>query len=742
MDNYQQNLQEEMKYLANTVSVLKQELARENQRLSTVKSNLISLGKDMWENTAHSTADFDKVTEMNQYLSAVMEQTVHYQNILRQVEKYKKMISCPYFGRFDFIEDGCAGAEKIYVGLATVMDTKTDNVIVYDWRAPIASIYYRYELGKVAYDAPAGTITGEVKLKRQYKIQDSQLKYFFDCSIVIKDEILQEILGRNASPKMKTIVETIQKEQDFIIRDMENELLIVQGVAGSGKTSIALHRVAFLLYQGLGANLKAHNVMIISPNRIFSSYIANVLPELGEANVEQRTFGEIIATALAGRFKVESREEQLESIIILGHTKEGDVRRQSINFKGSRTFKQILDRLLWHYARKLIPFTDVYFAGQIIATRQQLKNHFLNDKTGLPMAKRLKRLESMILDKVHPLRRKRLERIEKIVQQSERHDLEIKSFSRLLSIKEARAFRERLEKFTSIDFWQLYYILFNQPGLLLKLAKGLELPGDIDRIVATTRQALQAGEIFYEDCAPLLYLKLKLEGSDIFPDIKQVVIDEAQDYYPLQYEVFKLLFPEANYTVLGDINQTMEKNSDDGLYDEVAAILDKKKTTKLFLNKSYRSSYEINMFNRQLLGEQGDFIPFERHTETPQVVQKETEELMDQAIVNDANYFLDQGYATVAIICKTLQDAQRVHAKIKDQINVKLMQPSADRMEKGIMVIPSYIAKGLEFDVVLLYDASQENYSSEFDKKLLYIGCTRALHRLRLYYCGERSPLI
>jgi len=681
MDNYQQNLREEIVYLEKTLSFIRKDLETETENLSGRKRRLIASRKDMWENTVHFSEDFDRLTEVNQYLSEVNNQTATYMNTKTKVEKYQKIIGAPYFGRFDFKEDGCANEEKIYIGRHGVIDPATLDVFVYDWRAPISSIFYRYELGKPTYSAPAGLISGDVLLKRQYKIQDSRLGYFFDCNIMINDRILQEILSRNASSKMKNIVETIQKEQDLIIRDTDNELLIIQGVAGSGKTSIALHRVAFLLYDGLNSKLASNNVMMFSPNAVFSKYISNVLPELGEENVEQSTFDDLAANAFEGRFMVETRAMQLESIITSRDMGEGNTSKQSIDFKGSKSFVKILDRLIWQYEHRLIPFEDVYFNGVFLETRQRLKNRFLNNKNGIPMAKQLQRLENMIWEKVYPLRKKRLKRIERIVENSEGHDLEIKSFSRLLSIKEAKSFQNRLDRFTKVDYWDLYQRLFNQTGLFLKLSRGLDLPENIGQIISTTRESLLKGQARYEDCAPLLYLKLRIEGCNLFSDIKQVVIDEAQDYSPMQYEVFKLLFKGAKYTVLGDIHQTIEREADSSLYDDISEILKKPKTIKLFLNKGYRSSYEISAFTRRLLGVKQDYMPFERHEKEPLVVRKKTEELIDRAITGDVANFIKQGYGSMAIICKTQREAERAYSRLNNLIPVKLIDPHDGNVE-------------------------------------------------------------
>lgn len=742
MNNFIQNQQEEEVHLDKTLAVIEKEIRKEKEALNRKSSNVIASRKEMWEESVHFSEDFDRIPEMNQYLSEVDRETRDYTSTHKRIQRYSKMLRSPYFGRFDFIEKGYDDLEKVYIGPYNLLDSKTDEILVYDWRAPISSIFYRCELGKGAYRSPIGMISGEILLKRQYKIQDSKLKYFFDSSIRINDEILQEVLSRNASSKMRSIVETIQKEQDIIIRDIENELFIVQGVAGSGKTSIALHRIAFLLYEGLNSKIGVNNIIIVSPNSIFSNYISDVLPELGEENVAQTTFDGIISKAFRERFSVKSRHNQLENLINSQDDEKNYIKMQSIQFKGSNTFHQILDRLIEYCERTLIDFKDVYYDGEIIETRQHLRNFFLTNKINMPMAKRLKRIENMILNKIHPLREKRLKKIEKIIEKRGNHLLEIRPFSRLLAIKEAKSFMEYLHNFTEIDYMYLYKLLFRKNELFLRLSQGLELPKDIDKIIQETNKQLKDGDISYEDCTALLYIKLKLEGNEDFSEIKQVVIDEAQDYYPLQYQVFKLLFKGARYTVLGDFNQTIEKHGDKVLYDEIEEILDKRKSVKIFMKKSYRSSFEISSFTQKLLSGKNDLISFERHEVEPSVIYAENQMSMDKEIAKDINNYFEQGYESVVIICKTMKESKDIKERLKTLINVKLLDDIYNERKKCALVMPSFLAKGLEFDAVLIYDVSAENYKNEFDKRLLYVACTRAMHRLNIYYTGDRSTFI
>jgi len=735
MDDYSKIYLEEEKYLEHTVAEIKQQLAGEQQQLARRKKGLAETRREMWEDTGNFPYDFSGVAEISQYRSEVIVQTETYLGNLARVEKYRRMADTPYFGRFDFLEEGEKAEEKIYVGLGTLIDSQTFKTLVYDWRAPVCSVFYRHELGPAEYESPSGVLKGEVLLKRQYKIRKGKLLHFFDSAIVIRDEMLQDILSRNASTQMRTIVESIQKEQDIVIRDNGHGLVMVQGAAGSGKTSIALHRVAFLLYEGLGSNLNSRNIIIISPNQVFSQYISMVLPDLGEENVEQITFDSIAAEELQG-LRVETRAEQLERIIEGGDR----LSLESIEFKGSTSFVKILDRLLSHYERKMIPFQDVYYDGQVIATRQLLKSRFLVQRN-TPIARRLAHIEESVWEAVKLLRPERLKKIEKIVQQSEGHDLEIKSFSRYLSLKETRALGERLRRFTRIDCLTVYKKLFDKE-LFFRLAGDLRLPEGIEQMLEQTDQRLQQGVIYYEDVPALLYLKFKIEGADRFSWIKHVVVDEAQDYSPLQYQVFKALFRWADFTVLGDVNQSLERGAQMSLYDEVARIFEKKDALKLVLTKTYRSSYEISRFARRLLGESALQDVFERHDEAPRVLGFSSEEAMQEAIAHDAVNLIKQGFESVAVICKTKGSAKRLYDDLRLKIPVQLIDPDSKSFEKGITVIPVYMAKGLEFDAVLVYGTDKKHYFTKLDKRLLYIACTRALHRLALYYNGERSPLL
>ena len=741
MDSIKKEKELEESYLEKTLEFVKKSLIKSENELQERLSKLINSGKDMWENSAHSSNDFDKIPEMTEHLMEVNKDNRNFYKVEKEIKKYKAMLETPYFGRFDFKEDNFEGEDKIYIGLQNLMDSDSNEIYVYDWRAPISSIFYRKELGKADYISPVGEITGEVTLKRQYKIEKSQLKYFFDSSITINDEILQNVLSKNSSTKMKNIVETIQKEQDMIIRDTDNELLIVQGAAGSGKTSIALHRIAFLLYMSL--RLNSNNIIIISPNSIFSNYISNVLPELGEENVREITYHEIINNSINNsKYKIENRNNALEFIINNQQSEKSSEKVKNIEFKNSIEFVKLLDRLLSYYEHKLIYFQDIYYDGKIIETKEQLKNSFLNNKINMPMTKRLKRMENIILHKVHPMRRKRLSKIEKIVKNSYGHEFEEKSFSRLLAIKEAKTFMVKLRSFTEVSYFQVYKSLFSKKSLFFKLAKGLKLPENIEDMIAQTIDNLNKGFISFEDSAPLLYIKLKVEGSEEFKEMRQVVIDEAQDYYPIHYKIFSILFRAARFTVLGDINQSIEKGKYEDIYDEIENILNKKKSLKLFLKKGYRSSFEINLFAQKLLNSNDALNAFERHEEKPKIIVKNSLEEIDEEIKITAENYHKQGYKSIAVVCKTESEKYKVYESLKEIMDIELLDENNREVKSGTALVSSYMAKGLEFDVVIVYNADSSVYSTELDRKLLYIACTRPLHKLIIYSTAENSMFL
>ncbi len=740
MSDYDEELKYENLYIEDTLSLIKKNLQQELTKVAKERKELIDKNKYMWENTVHFIDDVDRLSDINQNLSIIQIQASTYEKIEEKIFKYNKMLNKPYFARVDFTEQG-GTEEKIYIGLFNLMDEDNYEPYVYDWRSPIASIFYRYELGFVVYEAPESEITGEVSLKRQYEIKDGKLKYFFDSGLNIIDDVLKSVLSKNTSSKMKTIVETIQREQDIAIRDIESELLIVQGVAGSGKTSIALHRVAFLMYQGLLTKLYANNIVIISPNELFGKYISEVLPELGEENISNITFENIFSELFNREICIKSKNETLEEIITCENKVEQKRIKSTMEFKCSKEFVTILNRLIDYFEHRLIEFRDVYYNGRYIAQRHLLKAFLLKDSINIPIAKRLKIIEARILDEINPIRKKRLEKLQIFVSRYPEHQFEIKSLARLISIKESTKLLKEIRKFTEIDYMCLYKKLLKDKKLFYRLAAGLKLPSNIEEILDDFNNI--SGEVLrYEDALGLLYLKAKLTGYGGYKDIKQVVVDEAQDYYPIHFEILKVLFRNSRYTILGDINQTIEKDADSSLYDDIKSILDKKRTATVTMTKSFRCSYEISSFSNNFLEGGSEIECFERHEEPPVIISKEGIEELDDSIIGIINDYKSSGYESIAIICKSRLQSNELYEKLRNRIEIISIDDNTKDTMSGVMIIPICMAKGLEFDAVIVYGTDNLNYKTKYDKKLLYIACTRALHKLALFYIGDRSSFL
>ena len=735
---------EEIKYLNEIINLLKYKLEYETSNLEDQRVDLIESRREMWENTTHSSADFDKLSDLNQYLSALQAQTFTYTELAKRISKYEKLLDNPYFARIDFTEEGYDDTEKIYIGLFNLMDDETHEIKVYDWRAPISGIYYRNEVGPVEYKAPAGLIKGFVSLKRQIKITKGKMEYFFDSNINILDEMLMVALSKNMSSKMKTIVETIQKQQDLIIRDLYNDLLVVQGIAGSGKTSVALHRIAFLMYQGLNLKLSANNIIVISPNSLFSKYISNVLPDLGEENINEYTFENIFLKLFENKLSMKTKSENYENIIIAETEEKRNFLRAYDEFKGSIIFIKIIDRFIDYYEHKLIPFEDVYYNGQIIEKRELLKAFLLSGKLNMPAAKKLKIIEGRIMEKVRDMRNIRRSKIENAVNKLNNHEFEIKSFTRVLAAKETQSLINKLRKFTEFETFEIYKKLFSDINIFKKISKGLNLPENIDDIISYTNSALNDPfNIPYSDGIALMYMKLKAEGCDLFSGIKQVVVDEVQDYYPMHYHILKILYPYARFTIVGDINQSIEKSSDISLYDEIISIFNFEKSNKIFLNKSYRSSYEINIFSTKLLDSENETEFFKRNEEEPIINKASSSSNLQDEIVKTIEKYKSQGFSSIAVICKNRKEASELYFKLSSSIKIKLIDYlDYDSVLEGTLILPVYLAKGLEFDAVIVYEANDKKYNTEYDKKLLYIACTRALHRLSLFYTGKISRFL
>lgn len=720
MGNNQTEKAFEEKRLAQTISLAEEQLKQAKEAADKKKSEIIEAKKDVRENTEHGitslyTSDgFEALVELSQYINPVTDKIIDYEEEEHKILLLEKMIKSPYFARIDFKFDDEDEFEKIYIGRSSLRKNSYQEMYVYDWRSPIASIFYRFMTGEAFYDAPCGRVTGELNLKRQYEIKNGKLEYFFDSDVQIVDEFLRQLLSQNTTAKMKAIVETIQHEQDVVIRDMENDLLMVQGVAGSGKTSIALHRAAYLMYQGLQTKLSANNIMIISPNSIFEQYISNVLPELGEDNVISSVFEDILSELLNGR-KIQSRNDFLENLIV--NSKYKEISRNSIEFKTSSFFREILDQFLIDIPRQWIEFEDVYYEGKCVVSGQILKDKILG-RPETPLGIKLEQLEDYILEQIFGTGKGRGHKEEK------------------------NLIKQEIQKFIKIDIVELYKILFSNEAYFYSLLQNSNPSQNIKNIWKYTKENLEADSLYYDDAIAIAYLYLKIYGTNKYKNIKQVVIDEAQDYYPLQYEIFNLVFSNAKFTILGDMKQTLAKKEDISFYEQIQKILNKKKSSLIMLDKSFRCTNEILNFSLKFIEQSSQIKSFNRNGDSPKVYIADNSEIFIDEIVKEIKLCQEKGFQSICLICKTEKNSTYLFNKIKHKLDIQLIKNGSASDLQGVFILPVYMSKGLEFDTVLICDADSQNYHDEDDKNLLYVACTRALHKLSLFCENEVSPLI
>lgn len=734
-DQHSERILEET-HLREILEEAERQLKQAHEAVERKETELQELKREIRENTEHGAADlsttdgFEALVELNQSIAPVTNLVADYDETMRKIHRLNNLIKCPYFARIDFCFEGEEIPEQIYIGKTSLTGEKAVEIYVYDWRSPIASVFYRFMTEEAFYDAPAGRITGRVELKRQYEIRDSRLLYFFDTDRSINDEILKQLLSKNTSPKMKTIVETIQKEQDIVIRNLESDLLMIQGVAGSGKTSIALHRAAYLMYQGLQSRLAANNILILSPNSTFEQYISEVLPELGEENAVSMVFEDILRSLLGekvmwkaapgqeesgngqtGVGRIQTQREFLENAVANGAW--GDYMKKSMRYKTSEAFLGLLDRFAEQIPLRQMAFQDVYHEGNRIAEKEELRRRAMQ-RPETPLAVRLEQLTARVLEDAFGNRKGAGEEKARVL--------------------------EEIQRFTRLNLYELYKSFWSdETNFQGADSQGVE---ELEEIRSGTLENLEGGCLYFDDAVPVLYLYLKLHGCNDYRNIRQVIIDEAQDYYPLQFEILRILFPNARYTVLGDINQTLSKQEDGSFYEQVRRILKKKKSSLVTLNKSFRCTNEILQFSLQFIQEKPQIESFNRSGEAVEVRAFRTRRDYLAGILKEMENCKEKGYGTICLLCKTEEGCQRLFRELGSRAELRMAGDDGVEGLKGCFILPSYMAKGLEFDAVLICDGDSDTYQTGDDRKLLYIECTRALHRLSLFCQGELTPLL
>lgn len=747
-----------------------------------------------WEEVTVNTStdeEFEETFYTIKQQAAILSERERRQRLLTQQWKnFNQLLPSPYFGRVDFLEDGMNLSEQIYIGVSSFIDEDGMNFLVYDWRTPIASLYYDHSPGEASYITPMGQISGRMELKRQYQIHNGQIRNMFDANLTIGDELLQQMLAKGADSQMKSIVSTIQREQNAIIRNDRSRLLIVQGAAGSGKTSAALQRVAYLLYKNRDS-LKADQIVLFSPNPIFNSYVSSVLPELGEENMQQTTLQEYLEYWLGPSLRLEDPFDQIEYVLTAQSTPNYETRLQGIQYKASESFMKALQNYAQWLGREGMLFKGIRFRERDLITAEEMRTQFYSFDPSLSLANRVEQLQKWLLKELSLLERKELkaswvveelsyldtelyaEVFGELHKDREVFDIaehyavvnEIKSNKRrgdegdfdfagreeeLLSQrivkKSFKPLRQTVRKLSFIDAHGLYVQLFGDVAAYREKTKESDVPAMWPEICKQTKEKLDRLELFYEDATPYLYLKELIEGVRTNTEIRHVFVDEGQDYSPFQYEYLKKLFPRARMTVLGDFGQAifMQSTKLQGDDSPLLRLYGEADTSLIRLVRSYRSTREIVEFTKELLIDESDIVPFERSGPKPVLARFEGRERRDAQLLKDIAALKADGIDSIAIITKTAAESRQALESLQLQgcEALQLITKETVTYQNGVMVVPVYLAKGIEFDAVLVYDASTEAYGRENERKLLYTACTRAMHRLYLYATGEWSPFV
>lgn len=681
MNLSEKEIKNEKNYLDYTLKIIRGQISELGQQLYEKQEKIMEFKKFIW----NSKADMDP-TEMKTMINASDLEVALASYKSNHMQKLYKVQSKPYFGSITFKENNQNNQDKIYIGITHVEDEENEKYLVHDWRAPICSMFYDYELGKASYLAPEGMITGEITNKRQFTIKDGKLIRVFDNNINIDDELLQEVLTEESNDKMKNIVNTIQQEQNAIIRNVTDKNLIVQGIAGSGKTSVALHRIAFLLYKI--ENLSSNNVLIFSPNQVFTEYISNVLPELGEANTMQTTLSDFLSSNLEEYKTVESFTSFVER-----YYKYQETNKEWVKYKQS-------DEIITHinsFAQNILE--KAAFENDIITHDFEITKETLNYL--------LKNRYERILLK---------ERLDAIAEKMCRDFYEGKHTKKsvILSL---------LKKSINIklNYKELYKGFFNSQFFVENTTFNLT--------EKEIKDAVGKRNIKYEDACIVLYLKGLFEGFSYRGLIKEVVIDEAQDYSKLEYILIRKIFKKSNFTILGDINQTINPYYKYENLEELSKIFDNG-TIYLELNKTYRSTPEIIEHTNKILNLK-HVSAIRRENQRPVLFRDNILDLKT-SLLKDIN-LLKKEHFSVAIITKDDSESEKVYELLKNDVkDINILNSNTKNFNKKMVIIPSYIAKGLEFDSVIIYTEKENSYKQD-EKYLYYVACTRAQHQLIIY---------
>lgn len=745
--------QKEQKHLDDVLGLIKKKEKELDHSIDHAQNEAQNINSHFFDDVkldydGYSTS-MDTALSIHQQQQMLAERQNAWQHSAKQLSTLQRLEKKPYFARVDFQEPN-EEPETIYIGLGSFAD-KEDHFLIYDWRAPISSIYYDGKLGKVSYNAPDGVQTVDMTKKRQFLIKDGKITNMFDTNESIGDQMLLNVLNEKSSTQMKSIVTTIQREQNKIIRNTSADLLFVQGAAGSGKTSAIMQRVAYLLYRYRG-NLTSSDVIMFSPNQLFNDYVKNVLPEMGEQNMVQMTYWQFVSRRVPG-MNVENLFEQFE---------DNEQNDKIVNLKNSLQFFNAVTRYAKHLEKNGLIFKNIYFKSKKkpFFDKEKIKEIYYGFNENYHLRNRIEATKEALINslnrRIEPETKKVWvdKTIESLDQEQlnklyDRPDQEFESsakeehfLARKIVINQLKQVSRKIRQNRFLNIRAQYLRFLRAVPKIIDLSKWDITQEEWDAHIENVKGRFKAGRIKMADISPYLYLYDLVTGRRTDYEMRYAFIDEIQDYTPFQLAYLKYNFPRAKFTMLGDLNQAIfTKDESKTLLSQISKLFDPEKTDVVQLTKSYRSTKEITNFTKQILRQGEKIEAFDRRGPKPAFykrdsIEKEYNALQDILAENDEQKL------TTAIITKTLAEAQEV-AKVLKERNIKatLIGSANQRLVPGTLVMPSYLAKGLEFDAVVAWSVSKENYHQLDETQLLYTIASRAMYKLDLIYTGEKSPL-
>jgi len=711
----------ELEYFRQVEAVIAQKLDALLENKQHLRKEVISARSEMWNETRHLIRDFDDVVMLSMQDQVVAASEKEFEENEAEIRRLMKMQQSPYFGRVDFEEEDL-GTCQIYIGIHSLKRDDSYDFYVVDWRAPVSSLYYNFDLGEGWYDALGTRYNVNITLKRQFKIENGQLLLVYDTDSTMYDEILGSILSQNTNHNLKVIISTIQKEQNTAIRCNTNRSCLIYGLAGSGKTSVGLHRLAYILYHNRNT-IRAENILIISNNQIFSSYISTILPDLGEKPAKNVIFHDLLPDWIGPQYQIEDYYEHLKKFGQHPHSE----RVKWMKLKYSSAFLDACIRRFSSFAFRIpeIKYRHTVLFSQDLYREKWGSRPFTNFKAGY--------------DAVWDRMRDAIEEYFSSHKREIQRDIEDRSQEFLPANAVEMLYQTALQKTISNATDQLISLNHLDPEYQLVdlLRTFLHDQGESEQEADRLSRSFQQGKLQYEDALLLLFLKIQMGSVAPSSKIRHIVIDESQDFSPLQLTILKLLFPKSSFTLLGDVFQTINSVTTIQNYDTYTQVFGDD-LMQIRLDKCYRSSSEINALAFHLLEYENPTISetysyFDRSGKRPQYIRcpdpiSRLEPLLEQL----------RHYNTIAVVANTEQEAVRIYRQLSDHSDVQLIISPSDKLEQRLVIIPLLLAKGLEFDAVVLVNAFSVNHARPDFYRRVYLGCTRALHEL---YLLETEPL-